>query len=102
MTSNYILYKRPINIKKTMCERSAIYCWSNVYTVGSYFIQRCLNVIFAIWRGVSNPTRRSRVAVFVIDLTSKFDVRSKVIQQNFDGEFLPPRYVDDGKNQTAI
>ena len=50
-----------------MCERSAIYCWSDVYTFGPYFIQRCVNIIFTIWRGVSNPTCRDWVYYDVTD-----------------------------------
>ena len=31
---NFILYERRIIMRKTMCERSEIYCWFKVYIVG--------------------------------------------------------------------
>ena len=58
-----------------MCDRSAIYCWSNVYTFGPYFLQRCVNVIFTIWRGVSNPTCRD----WVYTTTSQTEVAAECL-----------------------
>ena len=68
MTYNYILYEKLIIIRKTMCERSAIFCWSNVYTVGPIiYTTLCERHFYYMERGIQPNLQRQRVYYDVTD-----------------------------------
>ena len=62
MTYNYTLYEKLIIIRKTMCERSTIFCWSNVYTVGPIiYTTLCERHFYYMERGIQPNLQRQWV-----------------------------------------